>query len=228
MLMADDKGCGDARPAIIKGFVFPLRDGVTNKNISNALTNLASNRLVVLYTVGGKPFFCFPTWSLHQRIRNVKPKYPGPEKADAPSPTDAANCGNPPQTAANCGLNPIQSESESNPNPKGNPTRARGTRFTPPTADEVEDFVKANGLTHVNPSRFVDFYTSNGWFVGKTPMKDWRAACRGWEHRSEQENQGAKPARVNPALDYEQRAHREADYSGLFINMSDPGGGKDP
>ena len=33
---------------------------------------------------------------------------------------------------------------------------------------------------------------------------------------------------ANPALDYEQRAHREADYSGLFIDLSDPGGDKDP
>ena len=29
--------------------------------------------------------------------------------------------------------------------------------------------------------RFVDYYTANGWKVGKNPMKDWRAAVRTWE-----------------------------------------------
>ena len=37
----------------------------------------------------------------------------------------AASCGDLPQDAASCGLNPIQSESESNPNPK----HARGAAF---------------------------------------------------------------------------------------------------
>ena len=33
----------------------------------------------------------------------------------------------------------------------------------------------------VDPVRFVDYYTANGWKVGKNPMKDWRAAVRTWE-----------------------------------------------
>ena len=36
-------------------------------------------------------------------------------------------------------------------------------------------------------SRFMDYYTSNGWIVGKTPMKDWKAAVRNW-NRKEQPN----------------------------------------
>lgn len=218
--MADDKGCGDARPAVIKGSVFPLRDGVTVKNISNALHQIGSNGLVVLYTVGGKPFYCFPTWALHQRIRNVKPKYPGPEDADEPFDPSAADCRRLPQTAADCGLNSIQFESNPNSNSKGN-TRARSTRFTPPTTDEVDDFVKTNGLTHVDPQRFVDFYASKGWVVGKTPMRNWKAACRNWERRGQETFSGSKPA--NPALNYEQRTHREEDYAGLFITGLGPG-----
>lgn len=27
---------------------------------------------------------------------------------------------------------------------------------------------------------FVDYYTSKGWVVGKSPMKDWKAAIRTW------------------------------------------------
>ena len=59
---ADDMGRGDARPAIIKGRVFPLRDRVTAKDIDTAVHGLAAKGCVSLYTVGGKPYFWFPTW----------------------------------------------------------------------------------------------------------------------------------------------------------------------
>ena len=32
--------------------------------------------------------------------------------------------------------------------------------------------------------RFVDYYESNGWKVGKNPMKDWRAAVRTWKQQN--------------------------------------------
>lgn len=114
---ADDAGRGDARPAIIKGRVFALRDRTTLKDIEVALRNLAAVGCVSLYTVGGKPYFQFPNWAKHQRVREARPKYPGVEDADS--------CGDSPQLAANGGeelhtrarlriqSNPIQSESES-------------------------------------------------------------------------------------------------------------------
>ena len=113
--LADDMGRGDARPAIIKGRAFPLRDRVTIKDIDGGVHGLAAKGCVSLYTVGGRPYFWFPTWQNHQRVRDCKAKYPGPEDADVP-PQPAATCGNLRQPAATCGLNPIQSES--NPNPE--------------------------------------------------------------------------------------------------------------
>ena len=50
-------------------------------------------------------------------------------------------------------------------------------RFVPPTLDEVETFVSENTLK-VDPRDFLDFYQSKDWMVGKSKMKDWRAACR--------------------------------------------------
>ena len=110
---ADDAGRGDARPAIIKGRVFALRDRTTLKDIDDALHTLAAHGCVSLYTVGGKPYYAFPNWAAHQRVRDVKPRYPGIEQADG--------FDNPPRSAANCGelppnpiqSNPIQSEIES-------------------------------------------------------------------------------------------------------------------
>lgn len=61
------------------------------------------------------------------------------------------------------------------------------SRFTPPTIGEVVDYCneRKNG---VDPERFIDYYTSNGWKVGKNPMKDWRAAVRTWERTGNTSN----------------------------------------
>lgn len=53
-------------------------------------------------------------------------------------------------------------------------------RFTPPTVAEVRAYCQERG-NNVDAERFVDYYTSNGWKVGKNPMKDWKAAVRTWE-----------------------------------------------
>ena len=65
---------------------------------------------------------------------------------------------------------------QSNPNPSIK-TRAR---FTPPTVDEVDAYCKERG-NGVDAQKFVDFYDSKGWMVGKNSMKDWKAAVRTWE-----------------------------------------------
>ena len=59
-------------------------------------------------------------------------------------------------------------------------TRTPARRFAPPTLDEVTAYCLERGNA-VDPQRFVSFYESNGWKVGKNPMKDWKAAVRTWE-----------------------------------------------
>lgn len=64
---------------------------------------------------------------------------------------------------------------------------ARAKRFTPPTLDDVSAYVRERG-SNVDPQRFLDFYASKGWMVGKNPMKDWKAAVRTWEKRNSEQN----------------------------------------
>lgn len=109
----DDAGRGDARPAIIKGRVFPFRERLSIKDIDAALQDLAAKGCVSLYTVDGKPYFLFPGWVKHQRVRDCKPKYPEPP-GNLNLPQSAARCGELPQSAALI-------QSESNPNPESNP-----------------------------------------------------------------------------------------------------------
>jgi predicted phage replisome organizer len=56
-------------------------------------------------------------------------------------------------------------------------------RFTPPTLEEVDKYCWERG-NQVDPNRFIDYYTANGWMVGKNKMKDWKAAVRTWEKSS--------------------------------------------
>lgn len=60
------------------------------------------------------------------------------------------------------------------------PTKTK--RFTPPSLEEVSAYCKERN-NHINPESFIDYYSSNGWRVGNSTMKDWKAAVRTWEHR---------------------------------------------
>ena len=57
---------------------------------------------------------------------------------------------------------------------------AKPRKFTPPTFDEVRDYCLER-MNNVDPEKFIDFYESKGWMVGKNKMKNWRAAVRTWE-----------------------------------------------
>ena len=58
--------------------------------------------------------------------------------------------------------------------------RTARPRFLPPTVEQVAEYVKLRG-SKVDPQGFIDFYEAKGWLIGKTPMKDWKAACRNAE-----------------------------------------------
>lgn len=66
---------------------------------------------------------------------------------------------------------------------KNNVDSAR-KRFTPPTIEEASAYFAEKGEASSEAQRFCDYYTSNGWRVGKNPMKDWRAAASGWISRN--------------------------------------------
>lgn len=63
------------------------------------------------------------------------------------------------------------------------PERRQRERFTPPTAAEVAAYVAQQGYA-VDAQLFVDHYTSNGWLVGRNPMRNWQAAVRTWQGKS--------------------------------------------
>lgn len=60
------------------------------------------------------------------------------------------------------------------------PTRPR---FSVPTVDEVREFIRSSCYV-VDPDKFHAYYESNGWKVGRNPMKDWMAAIRSWDGKN--------------------------------------------
>ena len=60
-----------------------------------------------------------------------------------------------------------------------------------PTVEEVAEYIKEKGY-HFNAEDFVAYYESNGWKVGKNPMKSWQAACRTWESNYKKKKQPNK------------------------------------
>lgn len=55
--------------------------------------------------------------------------------------------------------------------------------FIPPVLEEVRLYCRQRN-NNVDAQAFIDFYESKGWLVGRTKMKDWKAAVRTWERYS--------------------------------------------
>lgn len=81
-------------------------------------------------------------------------------------------------------LEPNEKEKE-NVNVKDKEKEIKRKRFTPPTTQEVEAYCLEKGYT-IDADRFIDFYESKGWMIGKNQMKDWKAAVRNWNRGQRQ------------------------------------------
>lgn len=222
MVRVDDYGRMDARPAFLRSQLFTTRTDITEEQMSSALERLAEVGLIACYTVADKPYLFICSWQKHQRLRYTKEKYPPPECDFLPDEALQQSeeiCGNLPQTAAKDDSLPqitengsglpqlaarvgaeseveveVESQTEVE---KESEKEARDapSGFIPPTVEQVDDYCQKRKIG-VSARRFVDFYASKGWFVGSSPMTDWRAAVRRWEERSGTDCGGS--ARASP------------------------------
>jgi hypothetical protein len=73
-------------------------------------------------------------------------------------------------------------------------------KFVKPTLEELKAYIAENGYTF-SAEAFMDYYESNGWKVGRNPMKSWQATCRTWQRhglpRKEQDNQGPVSSEID-------------------------------
>jgi len=94
----------------------------------------------------------------------------------------------------NSDLNPTYNTTSNITLPEDQKKTARSKKFEPPTEMEIDDFARENKL---NLTGFFEYYASNGWRVGRNPMRDWQMAARGW-HKRQQQFGGKKTATRRP------------------------------
>lgn len=94
------------------------------------------------------------------------------ERAELPNPTQ------PNPTVPN----PTNTDSGQPPAPRERASVER-PRFIPPSREELNLEAAKLGLPDAEVDRFVAYYGSNGWRVGKNPMKSWPHALAGWAAR---------------------------------------------
>ena len=75
------------------------------------------------------------------------------------------------------------------------------SRFQKPSIDEIRQYCSSRNNS-VDPEQFFNFYESKGWTIGKSPMKDWRAAVRTWEKREKEIPQRKRESRRESVLEH--------------------------
>ena len=58
--------------------------------------------------------------------------------------------------------------------------------FIKPTVADVEAYCEEKGIYGFDAQKFVDYYESKGWMIGKNKMKNWQAAVRTWLRNDEE------------------------------------------
>lgn len=59
----------------------------------------------------------------------------------------------------------------------------KSPRFKPPTIQDIKEY-----KPEIDAGKFHDFYESKGWMIGKSKMKDWKAAARNWARSEEKDS----------------------------------------
>lgn len=139
------------------------------------------------------------------------------------NPTFSQKLGNKSEkTAKNSDLNPTD-KNTNYPNTNNQCTKEKTTpkkqNFVKPTLEEVKNYYleKKQVNAEQKAQRFVDYYESVGWKVGKNPMKDWKAAVRTWISKDNQNNfssnQGFNHANHQPTFAPTQQQSSHETYS---------------
>ena len=104
-----------------------------------------------------------------------------------------------------------KTENKPLPVPKKQVTESRA--FRPPTLEEVALYCTER-KNMVDPQMWLDYYTSNGWRVGKNSMEDWKAAVRTWEKN----NFGSSTSRPSPRKPSNVGNFAQREYSNEYID----------
>lgn len=81
-----------------------------------------------------------------------------------------------------------ETDNNNSPSIDGRVNNTRAKRSAPSSLEEVVAYCQEIG-SNADPQAYWDYYSSNGWKVGKNPMRDWKAAFRNWTRRESPKSQ---------------------------------------
>lgn len=151
---ADREGRLKWKPKTLK-FRYLPGDSV---NIEKLCQELEKSEMIITYTVNGSDYCEIPSFKSHQVINNRE------KESELPSRDSDAS------TTRESG----RKEGKEGREGKGM------SRFTPPTLEQVSQYCDER-KNNVDPDKFINHYSANGWMRGKAKIKDWKACVRTWE-----------------------------------------------
>ena len=174
--------CIDLQPGqyVSSDRVLAKRCFISYQQIRSSVDYLKTTQRIITTPTQNYTIYSIVNWDIYQNIDEI---YNALLKTDDNAPiTHEQRTGNEPVTQKQ-EVKKLRSEEEGQKQERV--PRPRNGRFTIPTLDEVSEHVKARG-GRIDPIKFHAHYTSNGWKVGKNPMKSWRAAVVTWERSANQ------------------------------------------
>ena len=136
--------------------------GISEQSIRTCLERLKSTNEITIKSTNKFSVITIVNWAKYQLLDDL---------STSKSTSSRTN----EQPALNQQLTSNQPQRKNDKNVKN----VKKGRFSPPTPHQVKEYCTEKGYA-IDADRFVDFYSSKGWLIGKNPMKDWKAAVRNW------------------------------------------------
>ena len=93
--------------------------------------------------------------------------------------------------------------------------RTTRERFTPPTLEELNKYCWEKGYTF-SVEKFISYYESNGWKVGKNPMRSWKATADRWAMDEKPKRQGYNSDNVKEEPKKRERSYSQDEFERLL------------
>lgn len=192
--MADDEGFFNANEKLVSSLLFPLTE--PSVSIHECLNQLVQSGYLKLYPCkkGKKVYGQVVNFLKHQKVNRPSPsKIKDLIEFTENSLNDQGGitvgkeqgAGNREQGTGIKEME-IDSQKKNESNLPAKADESKPKRFTPPLLSEVYEYMgsyaqgKGETISEQEPEKFVNFYSSKNWLVGKGKMKDWKASARNW------------------------------------------------
>jgi hypothetical protein len=185
IMKVDDFGRFYAEPRRLRSACFPLKDSIRDADISRWLAECEKAGVVCCYEATGCRYVC--VLRFNQRLRAMKERFPRPPD----DLTVTCQSDDRQMTAAFVS----DSVSDSQQGKRG----CKGERglFEAPGIEAVKLQCAKIGLPESEASHFLDYYESNGWRVGKNPMRSWTGALNNWKRNYDERKYSTTPRHGN-------------------------------